>query len=25
MNQTGHDIPSIYRETSEGGMALFGL
>jgi len=25
MNQTGHDIPSIYKETSEGGMALFGL
>lgn len=23
MNQTGHDIPSIYRETSEGGMAYF--
>ena len=22
MNQTGHDIPSIYRETSEGGLAL---
>jgi L-serine dehydratase len=25
MNQTGHDLPSIYRETSEGGMAVFGL
>ena len=25
MNQTGHDLPSIYKETSEGGMALFGL
>jgi L-serine dehydratase len=25
MNQTGHDIPSIYRETSEGGMALIQL
>jgi len=25
MNQTGHDIPSIYKETSEGGMAIFGL
>ncbi len=23
MKQTGHDIPSIYKETSEGGMALF--
>jgi len=22
MNQTGHDLPSIYRETSEGGMAI---
>ncbi len=22
MNQTGHDIPSIYKETSEGGLAL---
>ncbi|MCX6161110.1 MAG: L-serine ammonia-lyase [Ignavibacteriae bacterium] len=22
MNQTGHDLPSIYKETSEGGMAL---
>ena len=21
MNQTGHDIPSIYKETSEGGLA----
>jgi L-serine dehydratase len=25
MNQTGHDLPSIYRETSEGGMAILGL
>jgi len=25
MNQTGHDLPSIYKETSEGGMAIFGL
>ncbi len=25
MNQTGHDIPSIYKETSEGGMALIQL
>jgi len=25
MNQTGHDLPSIYRETSEGGMAIMGL
>jgi len=24
MNQTGHDIPSIYRETAEGGLAAFG-
>ncbi len=23
MKQTGHDIPSIYKETSEGGMAFF--
>jgi len=23
MKQTGHDIPSIYRETAEGGLALF--
>lgn len=23
MNTTGHDIPSIYKETSEGGMAKF--
>jgi len=22
MNQTGHDLPSIYKETSEGGLAL---
>jgi len=21
MNQTGHDIPSLYRETSKGGLA----
>lgn len=25
MKQTGHDLPSIYKETSEGGMAKFGL
>jgi L-serine dehydratase len=25
MNQTGHDIPSIYKETSEGGMAILGM
>lgn len=25
MNQTGHDLPSIYKETSEGGMAILGL
>jgi len=25
MNQTGHDLPSIYRETSEGGMAIMGI
>ncbi len=23
MKQTGHDLPSIYKETSEGGMAYF--
>jgi L-serine dehydratase len=23
MNQTGHDIPHIYKETSEGGLAIF--
>ncbi len=23
MNQTGHDIPRIYKETSEGGLAVF--
>ena len=22
MNQTGHDLPSIYKETSEGGLAI---
>ncbi|MFS6555250.1 serine dehydratase, partial [Parabacteroides distasonis] len=21
MKQTGHDLPSLYRETSEGGLA----
>lgn len=25
MNQTGNDLPHIYRETSKGGMAVFGL
>lgn len=25
MNQTGHDLPSIYKETSEGGLALLDL
>ena len=25
MNQTGHDLPKIYRETSEGGLALYGI
>ncbi len=25
MNQTGHDIPGIYKETSEGGLALLDL
>ncbi|MDD3051210.1 MAG: L-serine ammonia-lyase, iron-sulfur-dependent, subunit alpha, partial [Candidatus Cloacimonetes bacterium] len=25
MKQTGHDLPHIYRETSEGGMALIKL
>ncbi|MGE5456748.1 MAG: L-serine ammonia-lyase [Methanococcaceae archaeon] len=24
MNQTGHDLPHIYKETSEGGLALYG-
>lgn len=24
MKQTGHDLPSIYRETAEGGLAMFG-
>jgi len=24
MNQTGHDLPGIYRETAEGGLAKFG-
>ncbi|KAA0257254.1 MAG: serine dehydratase, partial [Chlorobiota bacterium] len=23
MKQTGHDLPSIYKETSEGGIAYF--
>lgn len=23
MNQTGHDLPSLYKETSEGGLAIF--
>ncbi len=23
MNQTGHDLPSLYKETSEGGLAKF--
>ncbi len=23
LNQTGHDLPNIYKETSEGGIALF--
>lgn len=23
MTQTGHDLPSLYRETSEGGLAVF--
>ena len=25
MNQTGHDLPLIYKETSEGGMAVLGI
>lgn len=25
MNQTGHDLPSIYKETSTGGLAILGL
>jgi len=25
MKQTGHDLPHIYKETSEGGLALHGL
>ncbi len=24
MKRTGHDIPSLYKETSEGGLAVFG-
>ncbi len=24
MKQTGHDLPNIYKETAEGGLALFG-
>jgi hypothetical protein len=23
MKQTGHDLPSIYKETSAGGLAVF--
>lgn len=25
MNRTGHDLPSIYKETSEGGLAIYGI
>jgi L-serine deaminase len=25
MEQTGHDLPALYRETSMGGLASFGL
>jgi len=25
MNQTGNDLPHIYKETSQGGLALYGL
>ena len=25
MNRTGHDIPNIYKETSEGGLAVYGI
>ncbi len=25
MEQTGHDLPSLYKETSKGGLASFGL
>lgn len=25
MEQTGHDLPSLYKETSEGGLAVLGL
>jgi len=25
MEQTGHDLPSLYKETSKGGLAKFGL
>ena len=25
MNQTGHDLPNIYKETSEGGMGLINI
>jgi L-serine dehydratase len=24
MKQTGHDLPRIYKETAEGGLAIFG-
>ena len=25
MEQTGHDLPSLYKETSKGGLAAMGL
>ena len=25
MEQTGHDLPSLYKETSKGGLAVMGL
>jgi L-serine dehydratase len=25
MKQTGHDLPAIYKETAEGGLAVLGI
>jgi L-serine dehydratase len=25
MKQTGHDLPRIYKETAEGGLAVLGI
>jgi L-serine dehydratase len=25
MEQTGHDLPSLYKETSQGGLATIGI